>query len=57
MSTSDHLQLVVELNKQVYAPKSRRFKFENIWIKESDCYNLINESWNAIENSNIMEKI
>lgn len=44
VSTSDHLPLVVELNKQVYVPKGQRFRFENIWIKEADCYNLINES-------------
>lgn len=30
VSTFDHLPLFLELNKKVYVPKVRRFKFENV---------------------------
>ncbi|XP_074327490.1 uncharacterized protein LOC141665403 [Apium graveolens] len=42
-STSDHLPLYLQLNKRVYVPKSRRFKFENMWIREQECRNIIQE--------------
>ncbi|XP_074323958.1 uncharacterized protein LOC141660875 [Apium graveolens] len=57
VSSSDHLPLILELNRQVYVQKSCRFKFENIWIREADCYNLINQSCNMQEGLGIMEKI
>lgn len=28
--TSDHLPLLLQLNTQIYVPKSKRFRFENI---------------------------
>lgn len=57
ISTSDHFPLFLQLNKLVYAPKRRRFRFENVWIKESDCFNLIRDSWGNSNARNIMEKI
>lgn len=36
VTTSDHLSLYLQLNMQVYVPKSKRFRFENVWIKEKD---------------------
>lgn len=47
VSTSDHLPLLLQLNAQVYVPRGRRFKFENSWIREADCLNLVRSSWNA----------
>ncbi|XP_074378295.1 uncharacterized protein LOC141719822 [Apium graveolens] len=35
----------------------KRFRFENIWIKEDECRNLVLEYWNGIEGSNIMDKM
>ncbi|WOH11566.1 hypothetical protein DCAR_0831055 [Daucus carota subsp. sativus] len=43
VSTSDHLPLVLQLNSQVYMPKSMRFKFENVWIREADLKELSNK--------------
>lgn len=41
----------------VYVPKRKRFRFENMWIQETDCFNIIRDSWN-IENARIiMEKM
>ncbi|XP_074361982.1 uncharacterized protein LOC141702184 [Apium graveolens] len=57
VSTSDHLPLILQLNKQVFAQKAKRFRFENIWIKEADCRNLVQNSWNSNDLGNILEKI
>lgn len=57
VSTSDHLPLFLNLNMQVYVPKAKRFRFENIWVRETDCLNLVRNSWNVTANENILEKI
>ncbi|XP_074322749.1 uncharacterized protein LOC141659720 [Apium graveolens] len=57
VTTSDHLPLILQLNSQVYMPKSRRFKFENIWIRDVECLNLIQNSWNTPDEGSILEKI
>ncbi|XP_074378457.1 uncharacterized protein LOC141719994 [Apium graveolens] len=44
VSTSDHMPLFVELNKTRYVPKSKRFRFENMWIKEEQCMKLVQDS-------------
>ncbi|XP_074337494.1 uncharacterized protein LOC141674688 [Apium graveolens] len=41
VSTSDHLPLFLQLNKQVFVPRVNHFKFENIWLKESEFINLV----------------
>ncbi|XP_074374181.1 uncharacterized protein LOC141714567 [Apium graveolens] len=56
VSTSDHLPLVLHLNSQIYSPKTRRFKFENIWIKDTECLNIVKESWNVPGVDSILEK-
>lgn len=55
--TSDHLPLFLNLNKKVYMPKSKRFRFENVWINEQDCFNLMKQSWEHTEGRVLMEKI
>ncbi|XP_074359619.1 uncharacterized protein LOC141699666 [Apium graveolens] len=57
VSTSDHLPLLLNLNMQVYMPKAKRFCFENIWVRESECLNLVRDNWNVNGNESIMEKI
>lgn len=56
-STSNHLPLVLDLNKRVYAPRSRRFHFENMWVREKDCYSLINNCWHEEGHRDIMDKV
>lgn len=57
VSTSDHLPLYICLNRQVYRPRERRFRFENSWIKESDCRNIIHQCWNMEGLDDIVEKM
>lgn len=57
VATSDHLPLLLQLNKKVYMEKRRRFRFENVWIKEQDCFNLVKNSWEANAGRDILEKM
>lgn len=41
--TSDNLSLCIYLNRQVYRPKEWKFRFENVWSKESKCRYIIQE--------------
>lgn len=55
--TYDHLPLFLNLNKKIYVPRGRRFHFENIWIRERDCMNVIKECYNKEGVSDIMLKL
>lgn len=57
VSTSDHLPILLHLNMQVYVVKSRKFKFENVWIRDADCLNLVQDSWSTDGLENILDKI
>lgn len=57
VAPSDHLPLHLQLNKQVYMPKSRRFRFENVWVKETECINLVKNSWEHMKGKEILDKI
>ncbi|XP_074342484.1 uncharacterized protein LOC141680055 [Apium graveolens] len=54
---SDHLPLYLELNKRVYIQKTKKFRFENMWIREDQCYKLVHNSWNQVEGRNIVDKM
>lgn len=41
ITTSDHLTLNLQLNKKIYVPKTHRFRFESMWVKEKDCLHFI----------------
>lgn len=36
VSTSNHLPMFLQKNKQVYVPKGRQFRFENMWIRKKE---------------------
>lgn len=57
VSTSDHLPLFLELNRRDYAPRVKRFKFENVWIREDECGRVVRDSWSQVEDRNIIEKV
>lgn len=57
VATSDHLPLYLHLQTKVYIPRSRRFKFENVWLKESDCVNVVTDRWRHTKGREIDEKI
>lgn len=57
VATSDHLPLYLNLNKQVYAPRQKYFRFENIWLREQDCRNVVRNGWDLGPDLDIMGKI
>ncbi|XP_074346146.1 uncharacterized protein LOC141684909 [Apium graveolens] len=57
VSTSDHLPIYLQLHKHVYMPKKRRFRFENVWLKENECQQVVKEGWDDVEHTEIIEKI
>ncbi|XP_074327069.1 uncharacterized protein LOC141665009 [Apium graveolens] len=57
VAPSDHLPLHLQLNKRVYVPKERRFRFENVWVKEKECLNLVKQSWESTEGEELIDKI
>lgn len=57
MTTSDHLPLFLNLMKQVYVPRAKRFKFENTWIREQDCRGVVKQGWERAGCGTILEKI
>ncbi|KAL8156414.1 hypothetical protein AgCh_001488 [Apium graveolens] len=57
VATSDHLPLFLNLNKQVYQVKERRFKFENSWLREKECELVVRNGWNEALGLDIVNKI
>ncbi|XP_074344566.1 uncharacterized protein LOC141683713 [Apium graveolens] len=57
VSTSDHLPLLLQLHRRVYVPKKRRFKLENLWLREKDCMQIVESSWNEMHHADILFKI
>ncbi|XP_074352795.1 uncharacterized protein LOC141691947 [Apium graveolens] len=57
VSTSDHIPIFLSLNRKVYMKKQKWFKFENMWIREKECYGLINECWMNGGSGSILDKM
>lgn len=57
VSTSDHMPLFLELNRMIYVPKVRKFRFENAWIRDDQCLRVVQESWDQTEGRNIIDKV
>lgn len=57
VATSDHLPLYLQLNKQVYRRKERRFRFENSWLREKECEIVVKNGWNEVRELELMAKI
>lgn len=51
------MPLCLQLNMQVYMPRSKRFQFENMWIQENECSNIVQECWSEEVNSDILRKM
>lgn len=56
-SSSDHSAIFLEPKVTNSGNKRTRFRFENAWLTEPLCYQLVKDSWTDDRNSNIMEKI
>lgn len=57
VATSDHLPLYLHLNKRIYVHKQQRFHFENMWLREQDCRNVVCNGWEIGIGLDIIEKI
>lgn len=55
--TSDHSSLFLQVS--VWRPRTRgyRFRFENCWLREEGCSDIVMESWKKIENVDIRRRI
>ena len=57
VSTSDHMPLCLQLNKQVYMPCGKRYRFENMWIQEKEFWNIVQECWNSEGTNELMSRL
>lgn len=57
VSTSDHRPLFLQLNRKIYVPKNKRFKFENLWLREKDCRDIVEANWNGLIEEDILTKV
>ncbi|KAL8115005.1 hypothetical protein AgCh_021723 [Apium graveolens] len=57
VSTSDHMPLCLQLNRKVYMPKGRRFRFENMWVQEKECRNIVHECWHNGGEHDLLSKL
>lgn len=57
LSTSDHLPII--LNLRVFVPKGQLhlFRFENSWVKEPECYALVDSCWREAEGGDLVQKL
>lgn len=55
--TSDHLPLYLYLKKQVYQPKKRNFGFENSWLREKKCEEVVRNGCNETSIIDIIDKL
>ncbi|XP_024039536.1 uncharacterized protein LOC112098144 [Citrus clementina] len=44
-SCSDHLPIFLDPAPVVRTPRVKKFHFENIWLRESDCVEVVKDSW------------
>lgn len=44
-SYSDHLPIFLDPARVVSSPRNKKFRFENNWLRESDCIEIVMDSW------------
>uniref|UniRef100_A0A803PDL7 Reverse transcriptase domain-containing protein n=1 Tax=Cannabis sativa TaxID=3483 RepID=A0A803PDL7_CANSA len=57
VSTSDHSPLLLDIQPQKLGVMPRKFRFENFWLGNPDCEQIITENWGADVNVDIQRKI
>lgn len=55
--SSDHAPLLLESNKLERITRSRRFRYENAWIREVDCKEVVRTAWLGNTDSDIFTKM
>ena len=53
---SDHTTIFL-CTKERVALRRHRFRFENVWVRDNECRNLIMQSWNQANTQNLKEHI
>lgn len=56
-SSSDHLPIVLWPYPSIRFKGRRRFEFENSWIKEGECRDIVNRSWNLSRGFNLASRV
>uniref|UniRef100_A0A803PEK6 Reverse transcriptase domain-containing protein n=1 Tax=Cannabis sativa TaxID=3483 RepID=A0A803PEK6_CANSA len=56
-STSDHSPIYLEPAIEPFNLYPRKFRFENAWLKEPLCVELIKDCWDSMNNEDIVKKI
>lgn len=57
ITTSDHCPLLLELDKNDYVQREKPFRFENAWLKEPICQQIVQEVWNSHSELSLYEKL
>lgn len=57
VSTSDHSPILLEPFTVRSLPRSRRLKFENAWLREPVCRNIVEDSWRQSQYEALQTKI
>uniref|UniRef100_A0A803QEK6 Reverse transcriptase domain-containing protein n=1 Tax=Cannabis sativa TaxID=3483 RepID=A0A803QEK6_CANSA len=57
LSTSDHCPIFLDLVDNILLVMKKKFRFENCWLREPLCHQVIKECWNFSSEFDIQEKI
>ncbi|CAH9086594.1 unnamed protein product [Cuscuta epithymum] len=55
--TSDHMALRLKFSLTFQNGTTKRFRFENIWLREEECRAIVTNSWNAGDHLTVSERI
>ncbi|KAH9678676.1 reverse transcriptase domain-containing protein [Citrus sinensis] len=56
-SCSDHLSIFLDPVPMERTPRSKKFRFENSWLRESDCFEVVKDRWASSIGVPIQNKI
>lgn len=56
-SPSDHSPLLLVPEQPLRGSKQKHFKFENAWLTESTCFQIIKDRWEEDPDGNVMQKV
>ncbi|XP_074352761.1 uncharacterized protein LOC141691911 [Apium graveolens] len=57
ISTSDHCPILLALQDKNYIARTQRFKFENAWLHETMCQQIVAEVWAEHEHLSLFDKL
>lgn len=57
ISTSDHCPILLEPITVNTTPRSRKLKFENAWLREPVCWQIVEDSWRTHQNQAFQIKV